>query len=160
MTNHDEGRVCVLCKGNVASGERYRHGYGVCVKSAAPRDPFEIVDEWRRGCSNTTQHYRDGVPTSPNAEACPDCTAAAMRAVARWVDRCRAAPKPDTELVDAMVGVVVQHVLRKELCSTSGAPVTVGGPTSSARERSLERIGRAVHLVRAFLQFVVAEGAS
>lgn len=60
-------------------------------------NPAQIVAEWRRGCSNTQQHYRNGTPTASGPEDCAECTAAAMRAVARWVDEQVRAPTDRVE---------------------------------------------------------------
>lgn len=57
-------------------------------------DIWEIVAEWRQGCSNVVQHYpglsdpeRDGEPpTSPNPGDCPECTKAAMEAIAKAIE--------------------------------------------------------------------------
>lgn len=48
-------------------------------------DPAQIVAEWRRGCSCAPK----GAPWE-----CADCTGAAMRAVARWVDAQHQRPVP------------------------------------------------------------------
>lgn len=45
----------------------------------------EIVAEWQRGCSNVEQHYKEGVPFAPDPGGCLECTAGAMRAIARLV---------------------------------------------------------------------------
>ncbi len=42
--------------------------------------PADIVAEWRKGCSSS--RHRWDVPWD-----CPECTAAAMRAVAHWVEQ-------------------------------------------------------------------------
>jgi hypothetical protein len=49
-----------------------------------------IVAEWRRGCSNVRQVVLDprlGVLFADHPEGCAECTAAAMRAVARLVPK-------------------------------------------------------------------------
>ncbi len=58
---------------------------------------FEIVDEWRRGCTVSKFDHK-GPP-----EKCEECTAAAMRAVARWVDEQRQkAERHDAAADDAL----------------------------------------------------------
>lgn len=71
----------------------------------------EIVAEWRRGCGNVAQHYKDGVPSSPNPGDCHECTAAAMRAVASSTDdqalRAKEEPNPGrSELLEAAHGLL------------------------------------------------------
>ncbi len=49
--------------------------------------PFEIIDQFRKGCSNVTDHSTENDLWT--AEQCPECSCAALAAVARWVDDVR-----------------------------------------------------------------------
>ena len=90
-SNHDKGRVCLICGKDVPSGERYSHGYGACMpveddEPAAPHADDEArILAWATG---------------PVAERTPAKAVAIMRSLAAGKAKAEAEVERLTGIID------------------------------------------------------------